>query len=138
MPCSREAAQKLIRRLRSLPFAGDAEDAAGSRQEVGQALMTHASDDAHAGRIVDALMDRLRAFPVRADVVELAANTRSAAEEYYDPVERWGPKPELCDSCRGLGMVKGVDGFVACHCPDVAPPELVASFNAKFLKRGTA
>lgn len=127
---SKAHCQDLMRRLRRLPFSGDPSDATGAREEVGETLLRVAVNDAHASRIVDALMRRLHAFPVPADVLDEANASRVIADRDLSPDELYGPAPVLCERCHGFGSVRNESGlFEACTCPDPAPPEHIAELN---------
>jgi hypothetical protein len=143
MPCPESAIPPLMRRLKTLPYFGDAADFTTSRDEVGAALMAAAESEQHAKAIVDGLIRRLHRFPVPADVHEEAEGTRparSTVAHSFDPLD-----PIECLRCNDMGWYtvpgdKGRSGyFQACMCAVGRDSlELVAKMNQRFTTTGTA
>ena len=135
--CSKEKAQDLVTRMKTLPFFGDAREFSAARKETGLALVDAASNDDHATLIVDGLMRRLHKFPVPADVYEEAAGTKPKSE-CYSAEEQYGPRPSHeCRNCEDVGWFthEETGTFKACWCAAGQTEEvlrIVGGLNAKF------
>lgn len=122
---SEEFAKGLVKRLRSLPFDGDDDDATGRRREVGMALIESSTSEAHASAITDHLMRHSKCFPVPADIYSLAQSVVVAGE-----CERCGGTGWVtggaacacvrCKSCKDSGWVLVPEGARRCACVKVA------------------
>lgn len=139
--CSKEKAQALVGRLKTLPFFGSPSEFGAARKEVGLALIDATADDAHATTVTDGLMRRLHKFPVPADVYEEAAGTRPKTD-CYSAEFLYGPgEPIECDKCHDNGWFTDDESgkFVACQCrigTDQFTIDMVAKLNSKFTTGG--
>jgi len=96
-----EFAKGLVKRLRSLPFDGDDDDATGRRREVGLALIQSAESEEHASSIVDHIIRNSKHFPVPAEVYALCQSIKTSQE---------------CERCGGTGWVTGGNPCSCVRC----------------------
>lgn len=113
MPASEAKCKELVKRLRSLRFSGSADDANGTREEVGRTLMRAAESDAHAEEIVRHLLRNCKEFPVPSEIW-------TAAENVEAPLNLRAAAPS-CTRCSGTGFEPGQDAkgrrvVAPCRC----------------------